>query len=580
MKQETPTKTQGRPSFSRLKLTLSNKSPGDSPRTASTAHVDGGTSSSSPSPSPSPSLSPASARKAVGGGRPVPPQLGNGQTSSKRSLALNKPKSRDGVVAAPQKGLWRPPVEQFACPRRRTEPQSERRKIGDDSHSKSDEKKNELLLLQEKLDLNDTLIKDLQAEVLVLKTNLDKAQSLNVDLRFQNQKLIQDLAAAQANIAALTARDQRDLVADYQSPKFKDIQRLIANKLEKPKVEKEANNDTETVTTAGLIQSTSKVAVVQAEIPPHTCPPPPPPPPPLHPIARAGNTKKASSLVDFYHPLTKREGKKQSIGPGNHNMPAVTSAHSCLVGEIQNRSAHLLAIKADIETKGDFINGLIQKVLTAAYTDMEDVLNFVDWLDRELLLLADERAVLKHFKWPERKADAMREAAIEYRCLKLLESEVSCYEDNANIVCGAALKKMGSLQDRSERGIQRLIKLRDSVMFSYKDLKIPTDWMLDSGIVSKIKLAAMKLAKMYMNRVMMELGSFHNSEKESVQEALLLQGVHFAYRAHQFAGGFDPETLCAFKEIKQRLPGHLVVSGPLLDGIPSLKNLDQVGGVL
>ena len=30
------------------------------------------------------------------------------------------------------------------------------------------------------------------------------------------------------------------------------------------------------------------------------------------------------------------------------------------------------------------INGLIQKVLAAAYTNIEDVLKFVDWLDTEL----------------------------------------------------------------------------------------------------------------------------------------------------------------------------------------------------
>jgi len=61
------------------------------------------------------------------------------------------------------------------------------------------------------------------------------------------------------------------------------------------------------------------------------------------------------------------------------------------------------------------------------------------------LLQAD---VLKHFKWPERKADAMREAAIEYRELKLLETEISSYQDDTNIPCEAALKKMASLLDK------------------------------------------------------------------------------------------------------------------------------------
>ena len=49
--------------------------------------------------------------------------------------------------------------------------------------------------------------------------------------------------------------------------------------------------------------------------------------------------------------------------------------------------------------------------------------------------------MLKHFKWPEWKADAMTEAAIEYRDLKCLESEVSCCKDNANVPCGLASKR-------------------------------------------------------------------------------------------------------------------------------------------
>lgn len=37
----------------------------------------------------------------------------------------------------------------------------------------------------------------------------------------------------------------------------------------------------------------------------------------------------------------------------------------------------------------------------------------------------------------------------------------------------------------------------------------------------------------------------------------------------QFAGGLDSETLCAFEEIRQRVPGHLGGSQELLAGIAS-----------
>jgi len=60
----------------------------------------------------------------------------------------------------------------------------------------------------------------------------------------------------------------------------------------------------------------------------------------------------------------------------------------------------------------------------------------------------DERAVLKHFDWPEGKADALREAAFEYQDLAKLENQVSSYEDDPGIPCEKALKKMYSLLEK------------------------------------------------------------------------------------------------------------------------------------
>ncbi|KAM0962406.1 hypothetical protein ACFX2A_022017 [Malus domestica] len=508
--------------------------------------------------------------------------------STGRALLLsNKPKSGELVLGSQKsKELEeikivgrtgnRQAAEQFSRPRRLRAVESNSKRNGlneDDPHGKNRE-------LEEKLEMSESLIAGLRAEVAALKAELDKTQGFNVELQSQNESLSRNLAAAEAKISASATPEQRETNGEYQSPKFKDLQKLIANKLERSVVKKDAVNETSPPVKAPPPpppkSAIPRVSATQCRPPP---PPPPPPslrlqPPPPHPPqfsvrATGGTTQKAPALVEFYHSLRKQEVKMDSPESRNHHKPAATSAHNSVVGEIQNRSAHLLAIKADVQTKGEFINDLIRKVLAAAYTDIEDVLKFVDWLDVELSSLADERAVLKHFKWPERKADAMREAAIEYRDLKLLESEISCYKDDTDIPCAAALKKIAGLLDKSERSIQRLIKLRNSVMRSYQELKIPTDWMLDSGIVSKIKRASMNLANIYMKRVTLELESIRNSDRESSQESLLLQGVHFAYRAHQFAGGLDSETLCAFEEIRQRVPGHLGGSRELLAGIAS-----------
>lgn len=106
-------------------------------------------------------------------------------------------------------------------------------------------------------------------------------------------------------------------------------------------------------------------------------------------------------------------------------------------------------IKTDVKKQKEFINFLIKEVESAVFDQISEVEAFVKWLDGELSSLVDERAVLKHFpQWPERKADALREAACNYRDLKNLEQEVSSFEDNQKESLPQATRKMQALQDR------------------------------------------------------------------------------------------------------------------------------------
>ncbi|KAL0442367.1 UNVERIFIED_CONTAM: protein CHUP1, chloroplastic [Sesamum latifolium] len=286
--------------------------------------------------------------------------------------------------------------------------------------------------------------------------------------------------------------------------------------------------------------------------PPTLPPPPPPPPPPPKLMARSmtGTVQRAPQLVEFYHSLMKRESRKDCLNSGTTDASDVANVRSSMIGEIENRSSHLLAIKADVETQGEFVNSLIQEVNNAVYQNIEDVVAFVKWLDDELSFLVDERAVLKHFEWPEKKADTLREAAFGYSDLRKLDQEVSNYSDDPRLPCDIALKKMAALSERMERTVHSILRTRDSLMRHCKEFHIPTDWMLDNGILSKIKFGSVKLAKMYMKRVAMELQSKGTSDKDSSLDYMLLQGVRFAFRIHQFAGGFDAETMQAFEELR------------------------------
>ncbi|OVA05047.1 hypothetical protein BVC80_1211g124 [Macleaya cordata] len=308
--------------------------------------------------------------------------------------------------------------------------------------------------------------------------------------------------------------------------------------------------------------------------PPGAPPPPPPPgapprpPPPPGSLPRGSGTgdkvHRAPELVEFYQSLMKREAKKDttSVTSSTSN---TADARSNMIGEIENRSTFLLAVKADVETQGDFVQSLATEVRAASFTNIEDLLSFVNWLDEELSFLVDERAVLKHFDWPEGKADALREAAFEYQDLMKLENKVSSFVDDPKLPCEAALKKMYSLLEKVESSVYALLRTRDMAISRYKEFGIPVDWLLDSGVVGKIKLSSVQLARKYMKRVASELDASNGPEKEPNREFLLLQGVRFAFRVHQFAGGFDAESMRAFEELRGRANSQQTAEQEKLD---------------
>ncbi|VAH11192.1 unnamed protein product [Triticum turgidum subsp. durum] len=263
-------------------------------------------------------------------------------------------------------------------------------------------------------------------------------------------------------------------------------------------------------------------------------PPPPPPPPGSLSKSLAGGDKvhRAPEVVEFYQSLMKREAKKDTTSLGSKSSN-VSDNRSNMIGEIENRSTFLLAVKADVETQGEFVESLAGEVRAARFANIDDVVAFVHWLDEELSFLVDERAVLKHFDWPESKTDALREAAFEYQDLVKLENKATSFVDDPKLPCEEALKRMYSLLEKVEQSVYALLRTRDMTTARYKEYGIPVDWLSDSGKVGKIKLASVQLAKKYMERVTSELDALQGTEKEPNREFLLLQGVRFAFRVHQ-----------------------------------------------
>ncbi|GAB4828920.1 hypothetical protein Ancab_018581 [Ancistrocladus abbreviatus] len=249
--------------------------------------------------------------------------------------------------------------------------------------------------------------------------------------------------------------------------------------------------------------------------PPYSAPPPP------GSLAKGiGSGDKvhwAPELVEFYQTLMKREAKKDttSLLLSTSN---TADARSNMIGEIENISSFLLAVKADVETQGDSVRSLASEVRAASFNDIEDPVAVVNWLDEEISFLVDERAVLKHFDWPEGKADALREAAFEYQDLLKLEKQVSFFEDDPRVPWETAPKKVYSLLEKLEQSMYALLRTRDMAISRYREFGIPVYWLLGTGVVGKIKLSSVQSAKKYMKRVASELGAMDGPEKEPNRE--------------------------------------------------------------
>ncbi|KAJ6984997.1 hypothetical protein NC653_023099 [Populus alba x Populus x berolinensis] len=106
---------------------------------------------------------------------------------------------------------------------------------------------------------------------------------------------------------------------------------------------------------------------------------------------------------------------------------------------------------------------------------------------------------------------------------------------------------------RLERSVNNTERTRESMIKRYRDLQIPWEWLLNTGLIGQMKLSSLRLAKDYLKRITKEL----QLNECSGEENLLLQGARFAYRVHQFAGGFDAETTHAFQELKKIGMGSL-----------------------
>ncbi|KAL5748121.1 hypothetical protein ACOSQ2_025418 [Xanthoceras sorbifolium] len=411
---------------------------------------------------------------------------------------------------------------------------------------------------------------DDKLQISCVRKELEACLARNALLEKENNELRQEVARLRAQVSSLKAHDNErksmlwkklqntmdSCNPDVSHQKQPDFVKIPEQNLEgeslcpKPRFQElEVGKERSIKVPKPPPPRAGSIKVQPSTLPATTTPKlaPPPPPLPSRSLAGSKSVRRVPEVIELYRSLTRKDAQIGNRTNSAGTTPVLAFTRN-MIGEIENRSTYVLAIKSDVKKQKEFINFLIKEVESTAFSEISEVETFVKWLDQELSSLVDERAVLKHFpNWPERKVDALREAACNYRDLKGLEFEVSGFQDNLKEGLVQATQRMQALQDRLEQSVSGTERMRESTSKRYKDFQIPWEWMLDTGLIGQMKLSSLRLAKEYIRRITKELQSNECSREEN----RLLQGVRFAYRVHQFAGGFDAETIQAFEELKR-----------------------------
>lgn len=157
--------------------------------------------------------------------------------------------------------------------------------------------------------------------------------------------------ASSKSVLLKSIRESPKLASDHPAKSWKGEEEETAAKPRAARVPKPPPLPTASMCGSSKIEGTRNAIPMPPPPPPprrvmRNVVPMPPPPPPL-PAARGGrcgegSVRRVPEVVEFYHSMMRRDAKRDS-GGGGADLPAAGNARD-MIGEIENRSAHLLAV--------------------------------------------------------------------------------------------------------------------------------------------------------------------------------------------------------------------------------------------
>lgn len=228
---------------------------------------------------------------------------------------------------------------------------------------------------------------------------------------------------------------------------------------------------------------------------------------------------------------------------------------NAFVAEMQKHSPYQQRVADNIIKYGPIIKDLAKEVANFAATDIKHLLEFVESTDAVLEELEDEHAVLKqgNFEWPK-KYQTFREAKVMYEKLQGMKKKFKEWPRNKSKTVAMELADIQKYMEQTIDAMDKLERTREGDEKKYKEANIP--W--DKKIMNEVKVSSLFLMDTYMKIALEDveklLANETNTAKLKEKGMKTLNGtVRFAFKVHQFAGGFDEACNTRFFEISERV---------------------------
>ncbi|KAL8192497.1 hypothetical protein R6Q57_027682 [Mikania cordata] len=242
-----------------------------------------------------------------------------------------------------------------------------------------------------------------------------------------------------------------------------------------------------------------------------------------------------------------RKDSKVGIASGGNERKGMADA----LAEMTRRSSYFQQIEEDVINYSDSIKEVKFALIAFQTTDMDELIDFHQYVESHLEKLTDETQVLARFEdFPSKKLEGLRMAAALYSKLDAIATNLQNWdiEPPANQL----LDRIENYFNKIKGELDTLDRTKDEEIKKFKSQNIHFDF----AILTRIKELMVDVSSSCMELALKERKLASASRKNGRKASsvrVLWKAFEFAFRVYSFAGGQDDRAENLTKELAQQI---------------------------